>query len=65
MGITIAIIVLCIFVICELISIFGGPRVYSYKFEEKTVLATYLEEARRKLKNYRSQLIETNDPSVI
>jgi len=40
-------------------------HIYWYQFQEKTVYASYLEEARNELFNPRSQLIDTNDPSVI
>lgn len=37
---------------------------HRYVFEERTVWAYYLEEARSQLENYRSPLIETDDRAI-
>jgi uncharacterized membrane protein len=39
--------------------------IHYYQFEERTVYASYLEEARRKLDNYHSLLVRTDDKCVI
>lgn len=38
---------------------------FFYTFEERTVFARYLKEARGKLNDKHSPLVETNDPSIV
>lgn len=59
------IIILISFVLFAILLFYLAMRgQYTYKFEEKTIKANYLEEARRKLSDYRSPLIDTNDPAI-
>lgn len=48
-----------------LLMLYSPDGTYSYHFEEKTVRGRFLEQARQKLDDYHSPLIETDDPCII